>query len=58
MAELLKTTNRAAGRCEAEAPISDLASLLCDLTRDHPGPLHYDRTDGIWWAADDEAVTP
>ena len=21
----------------------------------HPGPLHYDRTDAIWWASEMEA---
>lgn len=26
--------------------------LRCDLKPDHPGPLHYDEDDRIWWFAD------
>jgi hypothetical protein len=26
--------------------------LRCDLAPDHPGPLHYDESDEIWWFSD------
>lgn len=27
--------------------------LICGLQDGHPGPLHHDGVDGIWWALDD-----
>jgi hypothetical protein len=53
MGALLSTTSRRADQCLAHVPVSGEidAVLICDLKRDHPGPLHYDRTDEIWWAS-------
>ena len=44
-------------RCPADKDITGSggdghAVLVCDLKQDHPGPLHYDRVDRVWWSAD------
>lgn len=51
MGALLSTTNRRASRCPESVDVGGGtgAYLQCDLTEGHPGPLHYDRADGIWW---------
>lgn len=56
MAELLKVALRGE-HCNASKVVSgsggeSAAYLLCDQEPDHLGPLHYDVTDRIWWAAD------
>jgi hypothetical protein len=52
MAELLKLALRGEV-CPAEAQVgADSVGLVCDLNPGHPGPLHYDRIDRIWWFAD------
>ena len=32
------------------------AELRCDLPPKHPGPLHYDDYDQIWWSSDAPAA--
>lgn len=54
MAELLKIVRRHANRCGASRAVGggDGAYLQCDLSDGHPGPLHYDDADEIWWYSD------
>jgi len=54
VAELLKIVRRHAGRCGASRAVGggDGAYLQCDLADGHPGPLHYDDSDEIWWFSD------
>lgn len=57
MAEPLLSVVRRGSRCPAWQPVSSpdgeqLTHLACNLKPDHPGPLHFDEADGIWWAAD------
>jgi hypothetical protein len=53
MGDLLKVKMRGA-HCDASAVVSgsDMGAvyLLCNLAIGHPGPLHYDAIDEIWWA--------
>lgn len=53
MADLLKIVRRGE-TCPAGVTVTGEAdaSLICDLEPDHPGPLHYDATDAIWWSTD------
>lgn len=55
MAELLRIVRRGPD-CGAVKPVSGPnehgAYLRCDLGPDHPGPMHYDSADLIWWFAD------
>lgn len=52
MADLLKIALRGA-RCEKTVQVgSDDVGLVCDLSPDHVGPLHYDSYDQIWWYTD------
>ena len=56
MAELLKALYRGP-RCTATARVGAVddgdqsGTLLCNLQPEHPGPLHYDAADRIWWSA-------
>jgi hypothetical protein len=45
--------------CPASAIVGSVAepgtapgTLQCGLKPGHPGPLHYDAVDRIWWSAD------
>ena len=54
MAEILKIVRRGP-RCTTWRNISGGEGggyLQCDLTDGHPGPLHYDESDEIWWFSD------
>lgn len=54
MAEFLRIKRRGE-RCPETATVTGApedSALVCDLNPDHPGPLHYDDTDQVWWAAD------
>ena len=54
MPELLRTVSRGA-HCIAVASVGGGEGggyLMCSLKPDHPGPLHYDDQDQIWWFAD------
>jgi hypothetical protein len=53
VAELLKIVRRGP-RCGVRRNVSggDGGYLRCDLAPDHPGPLHYDESDEIWWFSD------
>ncbi len=53
MAELLRTMARGPV-CTAWHPMNgdQTVFLRCDLRENHPGPLHYDAADQIWWHAD------
>jgi hypothetical protein len=57
MAELLKVMFRGI-TCDKRATVrgfgDEAGYLQCDLTPGHPGPLHYDAGDRIWWAADSD----
>ncbi len=53
MAELLRIVERGE-RCAETARVTaadDDGLLICDFKPDHPGPLHYDKVDKIWWSA-------
>jgi hypothetical protein len=54
MVELLKIVRRGV-RCVAYRGIGGgdgNGYLRCDLASGHPGPLHYDESDEIWWFSD------
>jgi hypothetical protein len=54
MAELLRVVRRGpdCGTVKAvSGPDEHGAYLRCDLAPGHPGPLHYDSADRIWWFA-------
>lgn len=47
------------GQCDARTAIHDdgakpAANLICTMRSGHPGRLHFDAIDGIWWIRDDE----
>jgi hypothetical protein len=55
VAEPLLSVVRRGLHCAAEHEVSggdERAYLRCDLKVPHPGPLHYDAYDKIWWSAD------
>jgi hypothetical protein len=56
VAELLTLALRGE-RCTEEKDITvgggnGHAILVCDLKPGHPGPLHYDHVDRVWWSVD------
>jgi hypothetical protein len=55
--ELLLGIVKRGERCAETAAVREAADadesvgvLVCSLGPNHPGPLHYDAIDGIWWA--------
>lgn len=56
MAELIRLALRGE-HCTEEADVTvgggeGHAVLICDLQAQHPGPLHYDMQERVWWAKD------
>jgi hypothetical protein len=62
VAEALLAIVRRGLRCQEWAQVGNTVgntddspttgTLVCNLKPGHPGPLHYDATDRIWWRAD------
>ena len=57
MAEPLLSVVRRGPRCDQWQLVTSSdgeqsAHVACNLKPGHPGPLHYDEADGIWWAVD------